>query len=61
MGEHTDKTKGKIKQALGKVIGNEKLQREGKRNEAKGRAEGAANDLKDRTKKAEKSIKSATK
>ena len=52
MGEHTDKTKGKIKQALGKVIGNEKLQREGKRDEAKGRAVGAANDLKDRTKKA---------
>lgn len=60
MGEHTDKTKGKIKQALGKVTGNEKLQREGKRDEAKGRAEGAANDLKDRTKKAKKSVKSAT-
>lgn len=50
MGEHADKTKGKIKQVLGKVTKNEKLQREGKRDEAKGRIEGAASDAKDAAK-----------
>lgn len=53
MGEHIDKTKGKIKQAVGDVTGNRKLEREGHRDEAKGRVEGAVNNAK-------KSVKSAS-
>ena len=30
MGEHVDKTKGRIKQAIGGLTGNTKLKREGK-------------------------------
>jgi uncharacterized protein YjbJ (UPF0337 family) len=61
MGEHIDKSKGKIKQAVGHVTGSEKLEREGVRDENKGRTEGAINDAKDRAKKTEKSIKSIAK
>ena len=56
MGEHTDKVKGKIKQTLGKMTGSERLQRIGKRDEAKGKAEGAVKDLKGKAQKANKSI-----
>lgn len=48
----TDKAKGKIKQAAGKLTGNRKLQREGKVDEAKGKMKGAVNHLKDAVKKA---------
>jgi uncharacterized protein YjbJ (UPF0337 family) len=37
MGEIIDKTKGKIKQAVGDLTGNKKLKREGERDELKGR------------------------
>ena len=57
MGEHMDKTKGKIKQAAGDLTGNDKLKREGKWDEAKGRTKGAIEDVKDEVKQAEKSIK----
>lgn len=61
MGEHFDKTKGKLKRAVGNVTGSGKLKREGVRDEAKGRAEGAVNDAKDWAKNVENSIKSAAK
>ena len=38
MGEMIDKSKGKIKQAVGDLTGNKKLKREGERDELKGRA-----------------------
>lgn len=56
MGEHTDKTKGKIKQAAGALTGNDKLKREGQRDEAKGRVEGVVKDAKDEAKRVKKAV-----
>ncbi len=65
MGEFVDKTKGKIKQAVGKLTGNDSLRREGVRDEAKGKVEGAAKDakhaVKDAVKDAQKATRSAAK
>jgi uncharacterized protein YjbJ (UPF0337 family) len=52
MGEMIDKGKGKVKQAVGDLTGNEKLKREGERDELKGRAEGAVKDVKRAVKRA---------
>jgi uncharacterized protein YjbJ (UPF0337 family) len=41
MGEIMDKVKGKIKQAAGTLIGDKKLVREGRVDEAKGKVKGA--------------------
>jgi len=46
MGEIIDKTKGKIKKAAGALTGDKKLEREGKVDEAKGKAKGAFEDVK---------------
>lgn len=54
MGELADKSKGKIKQAVGGLTGNKKLKREGRRDEIKGRAKGAVKDLKRAVKRAAK-------
>ncbi len=54
MGEYTDKAKGKIKQVVGDVTGNEKLKREGELDELQGEAEGAVKDVKRAIKKAAK-------
>jgi len=59
MGEMIDKTKGKIKQAVGDLTGNKKLQREGEMDEVKGEVKGAVADVKDVVKKAGKAIKDA--
>jgi uncharacterized protein YjbJ (UPF0337 family) len=45
MGEIIDKSKGRIKQAVGDLTGNERLKREGQRDELKGRAEGVIKDV----------------
>jgi uncharacterized protein YjbJ (UPF0337 family) len=42
-----DKVKGAVKDAAGKVSGDEKLQAEGKMDKAKGAAHSAAGDAKD--------------
>jgi len=47
MGEVIDRTKGKIKRAVGNLTGNKRLERQGKRDEGKARFEGAINDVKD--------------
>ena len=47
-----DKAKGTIKDAAGKVTGDEKLQAEGKMDKAKGAAHNVAGDVKDAVKKA---------
>ncbi len=57
MGEHTDKAKGHVKQAVGAATGNDKMKRDGKRDEAKGHLEGAANEVKAVTKDMRKSQK----
>lgn len=47
MGEILDKTKGKIKQAVGDLVGSDKLRREGERDEMKGKVKGAVKDVKE--------------
>jgi uncharacterized protein YjbJ (UPF0337 family) len=42
-----DKAKGAVKDAVGKVTGDEKLQAEGKLDKAKGAAHNVAGDVKD--------------
>ena len=54
MGEMIDKSKGKIKQAVGELTGNKKLKREGEWDELKGRAKGAVKDVKRAVKRAVK-------
>lgn len=46
MGEYVDKTKGKVKQAVGVLTDDKKLVREGERDERKGQVKGAIKDLK---------------
>lgn len=52
MGEIVDKAKGKIKKAAGALTGDKKLEREGRVDEAKGKAKGALEDVKHAIKKA---------
>jgi uncharacterized protein YjbJ (UPF0337 family) len=54
MGEIIDKSKGKIKQAVGDLTGNKKLKREGEMEELTGRAKGAVKDVKRAIKRAVK-------
>jgi uncharacterized protein YjbJ (UPF0337 family) len=49
-----DKVKGSIKDAAGKVTGDEKLQAEGKFDKAKGEAHNIAGDVKDAARNATK-------
>ena len=52
MGEYVGKAKGRIKQAVGDLTGDEKLKREGELDELKGKAEGAVKAVKRAIKKA---------
>ena len=54
MGELIDKGKGKAKQAAGDLSGNERLRREGQRDEAKGKLKGVVENVKSTVKKAVK-------
>jgi uncharacterized protein YjbJ (UPF0337 family) len=47
-----NKVKGAVKDAVGKMIGNKKMQAEGKLDRAKGTVQNAAGDVKDRARKA---------
>ncbi len=51
MGEIIDKVKGKIKQAVGSLTGDKKLEQEGRVDSAKGKVKGAVEDLKHAVKK----------
>ncbi len=46
MGEIIDKVKGKIKQAVGGLAGDKRLEQEGKFDSAKGKVKGAVEDIK---------------
>ncbi|MDP2306311.1 MAG: CsbD family protein [Pseudomonadota bacterium] len=46
MGELIDKAKGRVKQAAGKLTGSKKLEREGERDELKGKVEGVVEQVK---------------
>jgi len=52
MGEFIDKAKGKVKQAVGKVTGNKKLQAEGVADQIKGGAKGRFEEAKTDIKRA---------
>ena len=47
-----DKAKGAVKDAAGKLTGDQKMQAEGKADKAKGEARSAVGDVKDAAKKA---------
>ena len=61
MGEFTDKAKGRIKQAVGDLTGNERLKREGEKDELKGQLKGTVEDVKVAVKDAKRAIKQAGK
>ena len=61
MGEIMDQAKGRIKQAVGSLIGDRGMTREGERDEAKGKAEGVVEDVKHSVKDAAKDVKHAVK
>jgi uncharacterized protein YjbJ (UPF0337 family) len=46
MGKEVDKTKGKIKQAVGDLTGNKDLKKQGKADERAGKAKGFVADVK---------------
>lgn len=48
MGEQMDKAKGHAKEAVGDMTDNERLEREGKVDQASGEVKGWANDAKDK-------------
>jgi uncharacterized protein YjbJ (UPF0337 family) len=48
MGENMDKAKGHAKEAVGDLTDNERLEREGKLDQASGEVKGAAEDAKDK-------------
>ena len=49
-----DKTKGAVKDTIGKMTGDKKMQAEGKMDKAKGAAHNVAGDVKDAAKEATK-------
>ena len=68
MGKKIDKAKGKIKQVAGVLTGNKSLEREGERDERRGKVKGAveevkktAADVKDAAKDAQDGVKAAVK
>jgi uncharacterized protein YjbJ (UPF0337 family) len=48
MGEKMDKTKGHVKETVGDLTDDERLEREGKLDRASGEVKGAADDAKDK-------------
>lgn len=61
MGEHSNKAKGRIKQAVGSLTGDKALVREGEREELEGKIQGVAADAKHAVKSAAKDVKHAVK
>lgn len=47
MGEKTDETKGRVKEAVGDLTDDDRLKREGKMDRAGGAVKGVADDAKD--------------
>ena len=61
MGEIIDKTKGRIKQAVGSLTGDQDLMREGENDEAKGQIKGIVKEVKNAIKDVKDAVKQATK
>ncbi|CAM5331220.1 CsbD family protein [Streptomyces avidinii] len=53
----TDQAKGKAKEAVGKVTGNDRLKAEGKTDQAKGKAKEALNEAADRARGVQDSLR----
>jgi uncharacterized protein YjbJ (UPF0337 family) len=53
----TDKIKGTVKEAVGKVTGNERLEAEGQTDQVKGEAKNVARDVQDAAKGVADSLK----
>jgi len=61
MGAFLDKSKGRLKQAVGKLTGDPELKEEGEQDELKGNLKGAATDVKHAVEKVKHAVKQATK
>jgi len=61
MGENIDVAKGKIKEAVGDLLGSRKLQREGRMDQAKGAVKAVIEDAKSTVKDAAHDAKRALK
>jgi uncharacterized protein YjbJ (UPF0337 family) len=61
MSEIINKTKGRIKQAVGALTGDQRLKHEGEKDELKGKLEGAVEDVKHAAKDVKHAMKRATK
>jgi uncharacterized protein YjbJ (UPF0337 family) len=57
IGEHTDKIRGRVKQAIGALTGDHELKREGERQERKGEVKGHIDDAVDKAKHAADDVK----
>lgn len=61
MGAIIDKTKGRIKQAVGALTDDKELKREGRAEELKGKVEGKVEDIKNAAKKITNAVKDVVK
>ena len=61
MGGTSDKAKGRVKEAAGVLTGDDKLRREGKVDQAAGKAKGAVDKVKDAAKGAIDGVREAIK
>lgn len=61
MGEIVDKSKGRIKQAAGDLIGNKELKHEGERDELRGKLKGAVENVKGAAKNTKRAVKDSVK
>lgn len=61
MSETINTAKGRIKQAVGSLIGDQKLKKEGEKDELKGQLEGAVKDVQHAVKDAKHALKQALK
>lgn len=61
MSETINTAKGRIKQAVGGLIGDQKLKKEGEKDEIKGQLEGAAKEVQHAVKGAKDALKQALK
>jgi uncharacterized protein YjbJ (UPF0337 family) len=59
--DKAERIKGKSKEATGKAVGNERLESEGKTDQAKGGLKQAGEKVKDAASKAKRAVKDVTK
>lgn len=57
MGENVDKTKGHVKEAVGDLTDNERLEREGKKDQMSGELKGRAHDAEEKVEETVDSVR----